>query len=602
MLSFAVRRVSRARLGAGLACSSVAGYSYYEYTQRKKFVGGARGDGTFLRDQFTLACQNNADREVDGVLAEEAVTRKDTAEKGTPPPGYPDTYYSRTLKESPLECDPIKKGEVLDADVCVIGGGLAGVCTALGLAERGCRVVLLEEKRVAWSASGRNGGFMLAGFAEDHVDIIDDIGESAARQIHTETMDALRLLRGRIDEWDIQCDPQDCGSITLSRFSESKEETEEWVTRANSVLGTSFELWTPEQVREHYRSDKYYHGVKDPTGVSVHPLNMTLGLARAARSRGVDIRERAKVTGISRNAQWTPKPSAPSPPPSRDGASPTIDVTGGRCPVLAARQAAADATEIPPGPPAPPPSRRYEVAVQDTTGESDGKVSASVRADYVVMAGSAHLSTSLHGEVARSVVPVHTYIMVTEPLGKRMSECVTDVPQSVCDDRFALDYYRPLPDGRLLWGGLIQTFDNSNEDIQAKLMRDMLAVYPGLAGVHIDHVWGGQIGIGRDYMPLIGQVHIDKNEKVDRHYGDGGSGVWYATGFAGHGLVPTTMAGELIASSIASGGRDHRWKVFTASYPMRYSGWPFGQVAAQVVYWHYQLLDKFKLWRQERAN
>ena len=51
-------------------------------------------------------------------------------------------------------------------DVCVIGGGLAGLTTALELSRRGKRVVLLEAKRLAWGASGRNGGFVSNGFAE----------------------------------------------------------------------------------------------------------------------------------------------------------------------------------------------------------------------------------------------------------------------------------------------------------------------------------------------------------------------------------------------------------------------------------------------------
>src|SRR5271170_6153651 len=74
---------------------------------------------------------------------------------------YTDTYYARTLTE-PGERAPLEG--TIDAETCVVGGGLAGLATALDLAERGRSVVLLERHRVGWGASGRNGGFASAGY------------------------------------------------------------------------------------------------------------------------------------------------------------------------------------------------------------------------------------------------------------------------------------------------------------------------------------------------------------------------------------------------------------------------------------------------------
>ncbi|MFT5793832.1 MAG: gamma-glutamylputrescine oxidase, partial [Saprospiraceae bacterium] len=77
---------------------------------------------------------------------------------------YIDSYYRRTVTTLPAV-------ESLNADietsVCVIGGGLAGIATALGLAERGMSCVLLEAERVGWGASGRNGGFVSCGFSQN---------------------------------------------------------------------------------------------------------------------------------------------------------------------------------------------------------------------------------------------------------------------------------------------------------------------------------------------------------------------------------------------------------------------------------------------------
>ena len=75
---------------------------------------------------------------------------------------YVDSCYSRTIAD-PLDAAPLATG--CETQVCVIGGGLAGLSTALGLAERGISVVLLEAQQVGWGASGRNGGFVSSGFS-----------------------------------------------------------------------------------------------------------------------------------------------------------------------------------------------------------------------------------------------------------------------------------------------------------------------------------------------------------------------------------------------------------------------------------------------------
>jgi gamma-glutamylputrescine oxidase len=72
------------------------------------------------------------------------------------------SYYAASANPAPLR-EPLE-GEAT-ADVCVVGGGIAGCSTALHLAERGYRVVLLEGKRIAWGASGRSGGQAIFGFA-----------------------------------------------------------------------------------------------------------------------------------------------------------------------------------------------------------------------------------------------------------------------------------------------------------------------------------------------------------------------------------------------------------------------------------------------------
>ena len=121
----------------------------------------------------------------------------------------------------------------------------------------------------------------------------------------------------------------------------------------------------------------------------------------------------------------------------------------------------------------------------------------------MVLAGSGHLPASIDSEVSRAVVPCVSYIMVTEPLGDKLKTAV-DAPYGAFDDRFALNYFRPLPDGRLLWGGnhhilhspffadtlqgFFQTYPISDAKLKDVMLKDMLRVFPQLKGVKADFV------------------------------------------------------------------------------------------------------------------
>src|SRR5688572_16173571 len=83
------------------------------------------------------------------------------------------SYYTATANPAPEH--PSLQGEVV-ADVCVIGGGIAGCSTALELAERGYRVVLLEGQRIGWGASGRSGGQAITGFASGQSKLERQVG------------------------------------------------------------------------------------------------------------------------------------------------------------------------------------------------------------------------------------------------------------------------------------------------------------------------------------------------------------------------------------------------------------------------------------------
>jgi glycine/D-amino acid oxidase-like deaminating enzyme len=174
--------------------------------------------------------------------------------------------------------------------------------------------------------------------------------------------------------------------------------------------------------------------------------------------------------------------------------------------------------------------------------------------------------------LGRAMLPIATYVMVTEPLEAHMA-AVMRTRAAVYDTRFAFDYYRPLPDSRLLWGGRIGVRPRGRADIMRLLRADMLRVYPQLAGVRIEHAWSGAMSYGRHQMPQLGRLP---------------DGTWYAMGFGGHGVGPTTVAGEALAAALTGDGamlaRFARWG-------LPRTGGGAGLAAAQLSYWGRQGLD-----------
>lgn len=198
-------------------------------------------------------------------------------------------------------------------------------------------------------------------------------------------------------------------------------------------------------------------------------------------------------------------------------------------------------------------------------------IAGEVRADEVVMCCGGYIGR-LHRRLARAMLPIATYVITTEPLGEKLAGAIrTDA--AVYDTRFAFDYYRPLPDTRLLWGGRISVRDRSAADVARLLYRDMVKVYPQLAGVRVEHAWSGMMSYARHKMPQIGRLP---------------DGMWYGMGFGGHGVGPTTLAGEALAAAISG---DLRHVEQFAAWGLPSTGGPAGVLAAQFAYWYHELRD-----------
>lgn len=397
-----------------------------------------------------------------------------------------------------------------EARVCVVGGGYAGLNTALGLVERGHGpVVLLEARQLGYGASGRNGGFVFGGFSAGEQVLLDRLGARVARELYQGTQQAVDLIRARIARHAIDCQHTDRGVLWANWFRDPAVLESRRRTMARN-FGVEWELIGAARLRELVRSDRYHGALFEPNALHFHPLNYALGIARVASALGARLHEHTPATSIARSgAGWR---------------------------------------------------------VATAEGE--------VECEQVVLACGGYLA-GLRPAVDAGVLPIATYVMVTEPLGDRMDDALR-TRAAIYDSRFAFDYYRPLPDSRLLWGGRISVLDRSATAVERLLQRDMLRVFPQLRGVRIESAWSGLMSYARHEMPQVGEIE---------------PGLWLAQAFGGHGVAPTTFAGELIASAIAEG--DPRWRQLS-EFGLVSAFKPAGFAGAQLRYWWLQAADAWK--------
>ena len=167
-----------------------------------------------------------------------------------------------------------------------------------------------------------------------------------------------------------------------------------------------------------------------------------------------------------------------------------------------------------------------------------------VDADFVVLAGNAWLR-DIAPELETRMMPVGTYIGATQPLGAERAKALIRNDMAVADVNWALDYFRLSRDHRLLFGGQANYSALPPPGLRASMTRRMRRVFPQLADVEMEYVWGGYIDITRNRAPHWGRITPN---------------VYFAQGFSGHGVASTGLAGEVIAAAIA--GQAQRLDVF----------------------------------------
>ncbi len=206
------------------------------------------------------------------------------------------TYYADTAE--PAEPQAPLQG-TQQADVAVVGGGLAGLSAAIELAQLGFQVSVLEARQVGWGPSGRNGGQVIAGLACDMATIEHQLGAAPARAVWDSTLEAIDLIHQRCERFGIDAQWQP-GFISVAVGARKGRALQHSVDHMAQRYGHVQRWIAPEHIRQWVDSPAYHSGAHDPRSGHLHPLRYTLGLARAARSLGVRLHEQSPVRALER--------------------------------------------------------------------------------------------------------------------------------------------------------------------------------------------------------------------------------------------------------------------------------------------------------------
>jgi gamma-glutamylputrescine oxidase len=244
------------------------------------------------------------------------------------------------------------------ADVCVIGAGYTGLGAALELATRGVSVTVLEAAQVGSGASGRNGGQVHVGQRNDQAWLEKTLGRDDALALWRMSQDARAHLLSLIATHEIACDFTP-GMIHARHRRGGEAEDAAHIDLMQSHYGyDQLELIGEDALAHDLGTGVYYGGTIDRGGGQLHPLNLALGMARAAIAAGATIHEQTRATA------WR-----------REGGSIVVETPSGR-----------------------------------------------VNCDQLILTGDGYLDRLAGGAATARVMPINNFILATEPLGARADQ------------------------------------------------------------------------------------------------------------------------------------------------------------------------------------
>ena len=350
------------------------------------------------------------------------------------------SYYAASANEQPQYPT---LGSDIEVDVCVVGGGFAGLSSAIELADRGYTVAVLEANHIGFGASGRNGGQIIAGLACEQDVIEKALGFDAAKQVWNMTLEALDLVRERVKRFNINCDLQD-GFLGVSVNEKKGKNLLVWFDDMQKRYNYTAEWIQPAYIKKWIDSPRYFNGYYDKLSGHLHPLNYCLGLAKGAVSLGVQIFQHSVVTAMQQGES---------------------------------------------------------VILRSQSGQVKAKFVVLAGNMYLP-----EIAPQLAPKIANRIMPVGTYIIGTEPIESSLATRLIPSNAAVCDTNFVLDYFRMSRDKRMIYGGRVSYSAMTPPNLTQSMQARMVETFPQLKNTKVEYTWGGFVDISMNRAPDFGRV------------------------------------------------------------------------------------------------
>jgi glycine/D-amino acid oxidase-like deaminating enzyme len=374
-------------------------------------------------------------------------------------------------------------------DVAIVGGGFTGLSAALALARRGASVVLLEAgEHVAAEASGRNGGHVNNGLAVDYAEVAEKVGVEQARDWYHAYDSAVDAVAQVVRDEAIDCDFTRTGKLKLATRPAHLDALRRSADRLRADgVDTDVEILDATQVSAEIASDRFAGGLLYKRSGQMHMGRFAAGLAAAAQRRGAQIHTGCCVNRLERIGRTQ--------------------------------------------------------AHQVHTGRG------TLRAAQVLLANGAarHGGYGSFGWLRRRIVPIGSFIVVTEPLGAERAQALLRERRTYVTIANIHHYFRLTADHRLVFGGRAR-FAISSPTSDAKsgeiLRVGLEAMFPSLKGARLDYCWGGLVDMTQDRLPHAGER----------------DGLFYSMGYSGHGTQMSVLMGARMAAVMAGDTAANPWR------------------------------------------
>jgi glycine/D-amino acid oxidase-like deaminating enzyme len=191
-------------------------------------------------------------------------------------------------------------------------------------------------------------------------------------------------------------------------------------------------------------------------------------------------------------------------------------------------------------------TRLQNIQRESRAGAPGFRLNTSCGAIWVrnVLVGTSGYTGPATPALRKKIIPIGSYIITTEVLTDALARELSPRNRQIYDSKNYLYYYRLTPDNRMLFGGRAAFFPETDQTIRKSaeiLRRGMIEVYPQLRDTKVEYVWGGTVDFCFDIMPHAGQM----------------DGIYFALGYAGHGVAMATYQGQKMAEWIAEGKTDN---------------------------------------------